>query len=243
MTRRLSAAARRAQLVETAIGIAEDSGVASIRLRDVATKADVSLGTLHHFFPSKSELMTSVARALTDQLSAAVTSADWFDTWGVRGVEGLNQLMSMSLSALWQTVEQTPNRQLVTYEMTTYALRAGDETDVAGIARQQYADNTTEVAQMLAAMAEVTGTRWTVPLDHLAPLVLTFIDGMVLRWLVDHDAATAETMRAMVARFIESLAVIDESAALDADDTLSPQSPAEGGLGPTIGSDPDDSYL
>ncbi|MGW0035953.1 TetR/AcrR family transcriptional regulator [Gordonia sp. NPDC003376] len=208
MTRsRLTAAARRAQLVDVAIAVAEEGGVSAVRLRDVAQRAEVSLGTLHHFFPTKTQLMTSVARALSDELLDSIAVGVRLDTWDRPGVAGLEGLLTASLDALWHTVEQTANRQLVTYEMATHSLREGEDAGIAELVRSQYDANTERVCALLATMAEVTGTTWSVPVTSLGPMVLTFIDGLVLQWLIHHDDEAASVQRALIVRLIVGSAV------------------------------------
>ena len=48
-----------------------------------------------------------------------------------------------------------------------------------------------ETADGLRELAELAGVEWTVPLPVLTRLLLSTIDGVVLRWLVDRDSASA----------------------------------------------------
>ena len=50
---------KRVRILETAIELAEKGGYENVRLRDVAAQAEVALGTLYRYFPSKIHLLVS----------------------------------------------------------------------------------------------------------------------------------------------------------------------------------------
>ncbi|GAA4477601.1 hypothetical protein GCM10023094_20120 [Rhodococcus olei] len=191
MLNRLPADERRAQLVESAMGIAERGGVSSVTIRAVAEEAGVSLGVVHYCFESKEALVAAMGEALVLQLSQAMryafgqAHADEAQT----GLRGLRELLHSGLSAMWPIIEATPNRQLLTYEITAYGLRqqaAGAEL-AGSIANKQYSTMDAEAVEFLERSAEHTGTRWAEPVPDLARFALAVIDGIVLRWLVDRD--------------------------------------------------------
>ena len=65
-------AERESRIVATVIELAESGGFEAVRLRDVASQADVALGTLYKHFRSKEDLLvaalTQEARDLEDRL-------------------------------------------------------------------------------------------------------------------------------------------------------------------------------
>lgn len=173
------------------MGIAERGGVSSVTIRAVAEDAGVSLGVVHYCFESKEALVAAMGEALVLQLSQALRYAfgQAHTDEAQSGLRGLRELLHSGLSAMWPIIEATPNRQLLTYEITAYGLRqqaAGAEL-AGAIASNQYATMDTEAIEFLERSAEYTGTRWTEPVPHLARFALAVIDGIVLRWLVDHD--------------------------------------------------------
>ena len=54
---------RAKRIIETAIELAEQNGYAAVRLRDIATKAGVALGTVYNRFGSKEEILVAVMAA------------------------------------------------------------------------------------------------------------------------------------------------------------------------------------
>ena len=191
MLNRLPADERRVQLVESAMGIAERGGVSAVTIRAVAEEAGVSLGVVHYCFENKEALVAAMGEALVLQPSQGLRYAfgQAHSTGAQSGLRGLRETLHSGLTAMWPIIEATPNRQLLTYEITAYGLRqqaAGAE--VAGsIAAKQYATMDAEAGEFLQRSAQHTGTRWTEPVAHLARFALAVIDGIVLRWLVDRD--------------------------------------------------------
>ncbi|WP_236565477.1 TetR/AcrR family transcriptional regulator [Nocardia sputi] len=185
----MSVEERRAHLIEAAIGLAEKKGVAGVTTRDVAQAAGVSLGVVHYCFENKDALMTELVKALSMELRDSVDANEtvWQDVGS--GKEALQKLIRAGLELMWLNIEATPERQLLTYETTTYALREGEQTPAKlAIAREQYNFNDSTVADILEHARDATGTSWSVPVQALSRFTLNVIDGVVLRWLVDDDS-------------------------------------------------------
>ncbi|WP_232110815.1 TetR/AcrR family transcriptional regulator [Nocardia wallacei] len=204
----MSVEERRAHLIEAAIGLAEKKGVAGVTTRDVAQAAGVSLGVVHYCFENKDALMTELVKALSMELRDSVETNEtvWQDVGS--GKESLQSLVRASLELLWLNIEATPERQLLTYETTTYALRESEQTPAKlAIAREQYAFNDSTVGDVLEHARDATGTEWRVPVPTLSRFTLSVIDGIVLRWLVDNDSAAVRGQLDVLAEMITSYAV------------------------------------
>lgn len=59
-------AERRRRVLDAALTLAADGGFDSVQMRDVAAAADVALGTLYRYFPSKEHLLISALKELVD---------------------------------------------------------------------------------------------------------------------------------------------------------------------------------
>jgi len=59
-------AARRERVIAAAVELASDGGYEAVQMRDVAARADVALGTLYRYFPSKDHLLIA---ALAEQVA------------------------------------------------------------------------------------------------------------------------------------------------------------------------------
>lgn len=199
----MSVEERRAHLIEAAIGLAEKKGVAGVTTRDVAQAAGVSLGVVHYCFENKDALMTELVKALSMELRDSVDADEtvWQDAG--TGKEALQKLVRAGLELMWLNIEATPERQLLTYETTTYALREGEQTPAKlAIAREQYTFNDSTVADILDHARDATKTSWTVPVATLSRFTLTVIDGIVLRWLVDDDSTAVRDQLDLLSRMV-----------------------------------------
>ncbi|QIS08626.1 TetR family transcriptional regulator [Nocardia arthritidis] len=207
MSSRLSVEERRAHLIEAAIGLAEKKGVAGVTTRDVAQAAGVSLGVVHYCFENKDALMTELVKALSMELRDSVDANEtvWQDVG--TGKEALQKLIRAGLELMWLNIEATPERQLLTYETTTYALREGEQTPAKlAIAREQYNFNDTTVADILDHARDATANQWSVPLSSLSRFTLNAIDGLVLRWLVDNDSESVRAQLDLLSEMIANFA-------------------------------------
>ncbi|WP_280195496.1 TetR/AcrR family transcriptional regulator [Nocardia farcinica] len=203
----MSVEERRAHLIEAAIGLAEKKGVAGVTTRDVAQAAGVSLGVVHYCFENKDALMTELVKALSMELRDSVDAdeAVWQDVGS--GKDALQKLVRAGLELMWLNIEATPERQLLTYETTTYALREGEQTPAKlAIAREQYTFNDSTVADILDHARDATGTQWSVPVQTLSRFTLNVIDGLVLRWLVDNDSAAVRDQLDLLAEMVAGYA-------------------------------------
>jgi AcrR family transcriptional regulator len=175
---------RRRQLVEAGLTIAERDGVAGVTVRRVAAEAGVSLGLVSYCFGSKEELTLAMATQIVQELAEHSDPG----AGGDPATNGIGDVLRGALARMWLQVERTPGRQLLTYEITTLALR---EPGLEDVARRQYATTVALAADVLERAAQTAGVTWTRDLDHVAGLVVMAIDGATLRWLVDHDSDAA----------------------------------------------------
>ncbi len=215
---------RRRQLVEAGLTIAERDGVANVTVRRVAAEAGVSLGLVSYCFGSKGELTLAMATRIVEELvehsdpgpaiepveALAVSSLpgdldrtqDPPDPADERAPDGIGAVLRGALAGLWQQVERTPGRQLLTYEITTLALRDQSLQDVA---EQQYKATVILTVDVLERAARSAGVTWTRDLDEVAGLVVMAIDGATLRWLVDKDSGAALTRLGDVADLLTTM--------------------------------------
>lgn len=152
--------------------------------------------------------MTELVKALSMELRDSVDANEtvWQDVG--TGKDALQNLVRAALELMWLNVEATPERQLLTYETTTYALREGEQTPAKlAIAREQYTFNDSTLADIMEHAREATGTQWSVPVGTLSRFTLATIDGIVLRWLVDNDSAAVREQLDLLAGMVCSLAV------------------------------------
>lgn len=91
-------AARPQELLEAALDLFVEKGLAATRAEDVAHRAGVSKGTLYLYYPSKDELFKAVVRThLSDAISAGDELADQFGG-------STSELLSLLAETWWNRV-------------------------------------------------------------------------------------------------------------------------------------------
>ncbi|MBF6299410.1 TetR family transcriptional regulator [Nocardia amamiensis] len=110
------------------------------------------------------------------------------------GLRALRVLLHAGISAYWPLVKATPIKQVRSYEMTVQALRtnweAGNSCLPDPIAAAFYRDKDAEVTAFLELCAERSQTQWLEPVESIASLVVSLVQGTVLRWLADCNDET-----------------------------------------------------
>ena len=192
--KRLPIAERREQLVEAAIAVASRDGIDAATVRAVAAEAGVSLGVVHYCFQDKDELLDAMAHQITRQnLSQSLLEMP------AHGDPAT--IVEHALDLLWSGISATRGSQLLSYELTTYAMR---HPEVRQVAVNQYVVSHEAARQFLAAMGKAGGIEWTLPLEVMARLVVMMTDGVVLAWLADGDDAAARRTLGVFAEFLAS---------------------------------------
>jgi AcrR family transcriptional regulator len=68
--------ARRERILDAAVELASEGGYDAVQMREVADRADVALGTLYRYFPSKVHLLVTAMGRTFSELSESVQTAD-----------------------------------------------------------------------------------------------------------------------------------------------------------------------
>ncbi len=178
---RVPANERRAELVQAAISVATREGLAATTTRRIAQELGISVGIVHYCFRSKEELLHEVIRVIAEAQVVAARSAI------VPGGD-VEESVRNAFLGFWQLVETTPEAQLLTYELTSWALR---NAETEPLAREQRASQLAGIEAILEEISAATGVTWKVPAEQLARMTLAITDGVTLGWLVDRDTASA----------------------------------------------------
>lgn len=99
-------AERRTTILDAVLTLVPKLGAGSVRLKDIAAEAGISVGALQHYFETRDDLLEAAfahhARRVVDGVSAAITTGD--SPWGqVRSlIERVSMVNDVELrSALW----------------------------------------------------------------------------------------------------------------------------------------------
>jgi AcrR family transcriptional regulator len=188
---------RRADLVQAAIQVATREGLAATTTRRIAQELGISVGIVHYCFRSKEELLHEVIRVIAEAQVVAARSA-------IAPGGDLATSVRNAFLGFWQLVEATPEAQLLTYELTSWALR---NAETEPLAREQRASQLAGIEAILAEISKATEVEWKVPAEQLARMTLAVTDGVTLGWLVDRDTASAVQILETFAEQLLGLAV------------------------------------
>jgi AcrR family transcriptional regulator len=194
---RMSASERRELLVEAAIRVMTRDGVTKATTRAIAAEAEMPLGVFHYAFRSKQELMTMVTETIARQSKAEIDAAVLGD-----GPPELLDLVLAGVGAYFDHVVQHPLEHLVTYELTTNALRDEELLDVA---KRQYEYYLEQNAALLEALGELLGLEFTAPLPIVNRYIFSVMDGLALNWLAKGDEEEARAVLDLLARTLTTL--------------------------------------
>jgi AcrR family transcriptional regulator len=193
----MSAEDRREQLVAAAIRVMTRDGVVKATTRAIAAEAGMPLGVFHYAFRSKAELMAVVTRTIAQQSKTEIDAATLSGT----DAEPY-ELVLAGLCAYFDHVVSHSDAHLVTYELTTTALR---DTELEDVAKRQYDYYLEENEQLLAAVAELMGFEFTEPIPVVSRYVFSVMDGLALNWLARGDEEQARKVIELTARTILTL--------------------------------------
>ncbi len=198
----VSAQQRRRELIDAAIRVTADVGLAAASTRAICAEAGVQQSVFHYCFSSKEELL----RELTREVVAGVVETA---VGNLKPGADVEESLFRGLMGLWETVSRQPEKQLVFYELTVGALRAPDRSDIA---EWQYREYFASTGTFLVRLAETAGVEWTVPIPVLSRMVTTAIDGLILGWLADGRVDEVEASLASFAKVFAGLAAVAPAA-------------------------------
>ena len=194
---RMSAADRREQLVMAAIRVMTRDGVVRATTRAIAAEAGMPLGVFHYAFRSKAELMAVVTETIAQQSKAEIDAATMSGS-----TDDPYELVVGGLCAYFDHVVGHPHEHLVTYELTTTALR---DSELEEVAKRQYDYYLEENEKLLLAVAELMGFEFTEPVPVVNRYVTSVMDGLALNWLARGDEEEARAVVELVARTLVTM--------------------------------------
>jgi AcrR family transcriptional regulator len=157
------------KLIEGAMRVLEEEGIAGTTTRRIAEAADVRLATLHYHFKDKDALLFAVLEEITVRMEAFLVQ----DT---KLADNLNQSIEQLIWALWRLVKQTRNLQILQFELTMYAVR---DPETAWLAERQYEAYYKKYERILLNYkgCQLTGQ----DVRHLAQFLLAGLDGILVQ--------------------------------------------------------------
>jgi AcrR family transcriptional regulator len=190
--RRLDREQRQRQLVDAYVGLIATNGYANTSLRDLAARANISLGTLLHHFEAKEELLVatlvSVAHGFLVRMRAAVAGSD----------DPAEQLRSL-VRALFEPEADEGWRVWIAF---WHEAAINSELGAAASAQTEQAE------AVIAGVIEDGRRRGTLVVDDpgvVADEFAALIDGVALRLFGESGPWSRERAIALLDRFVARL--------------------------------------
>lgn len=181
MARAITVSERRADILAAAIRVLARDGIAETTTRKIAAEANVNQAMLRYYFGSKDELLFAVLQEMMQTIKEVVLA-------GMPTHGELRAIIAESIKAFWLHVEETPELQVMQYELTLYALR---NPASAWLAKQQYDGYCTLVETLFQQHFTVTHMPCALPFAELARFVIAGLDGIILQFISDRDTKRA----------------------------------------------------
>jgi len=211
---RMSAAQRRELLVEAAIRVMTRDGVARATTRAIAQEADMPLGVFHYAFRSKQELMAMVVQTIARRSRAVMDEAVFSGE-----TDEVSEIVKAGMLAYFNHVIDHPLEHLVTYEVTTSALR---DPELESVAKEQYDYYLEDNEQLLTAGAELLHLDVLGELPVITRMVFSLMDGLAFNYLARGGKETACDVIDLAAVLFSQLARPREEPSGEADLTAQP---------------------
>lgn len=192
---RMSVDDRRSALVHAGLRVINRHGIAAATTRAITAEADMPLASFHYAFRSRDELMSEVISLVVENASLAAFAS-------MEPGSDFRAAVRSGLQAYFDTVLGDPGNEQVMFELMNFALRTPELHDMPA---RQYAIYHDTTRSLLVAGADHCGVAFTMPVDDIARLVVTFTDGITLAWLADRDTDAATRMLDLAADAVTAL--------------------------------------
>jgi AcrR family transcriptional regulator len=193
---RIPASERRAALVQAALRVVSQRGIAHATTRAIVAEAGMSLASFHYAFDSRDELIDELIATVVAREQEAVLPDD---------LEGhdLHELLEAGMLRYFDHLRADPEHEQAMLELTQYALRSPERHPLAVAQYDKYSELG---ARSLVAAAELAGARWTTPVEQVARVLIAFTDGLTLTWLVTRDDDVARAVARAAADALSRMA-------------------------------------
>jgi AcrR family transcriptional regulator len=173
---------RRTQIIEAALRVLLREGITEATTRKITAEAGVNGATLNYYFGSKDNLLMAVLEKILREGEALIWQS-------VRTDQGLRATIENYCRFMWSFVEQTPQLQLIQYELSVYAIR---HPPSSWLVKQQYEWYCRVVEAVFRAGSGATSEADTMLFADLAQFVVAAMDGLLLQSLADRDSTRAK---------------------------------------------------
>ncbi len=181
---RLPVEQRRAALIQAALRVISEHGLAAATTRAIVAEAGMSLASFHYAFESRDAMLGEIISTVTRSENEAVLEAVQ-----IQDATDFTETIRLALLAYLDFLVENGPREHALLELTHWALHT---ERMRRLAVDQYAAYRASAAALAEHIAGLWGYEWTEPLELIARHVVMITDGVTMNWLVDHDTEQAK---------------------------------------------------
>ncbi|MER6843727.1 TetR/AcrR family transcriptional regulator [Streptomyces platensis] len=172
MPKQVDHESRRRQIAEAVCQLADESGLEGVTLRDVAARAQVSMGAVQRCFRTKEEMLVFALGHIGERVTARVSA---------RLAASPAQSARTALGHATTEVSLLQEEQRAEARVwLAFVAQAAVSPPLAGILRTNYAGLQTVFAQLISEASDTTGP------DRAARTLLALADGLTTHVLIGH---------------------------------------------------------
>jgi len=194
---RISSVDRRLALVEAALRVIAEHGVAGATTRAIVAEAGMSLASFHYAFASRDAMMEELVAFVVENQTVAAFSS-------IRFGADIRTTVRDGLQAFFETMVADDEHERVLLELMLFAMRA---PALATLPQRQWAKFYGGATELLNAAAVNSDIVWSRPVDEVAQILVAYTDGLTLAWLANRDRTAASTVMDIAADSIAALAI------------------------------------
>jgi AcrR family transcriptional regulator len=181
------------QLTDVLLGITATRGLDQVSVREVATAAGVSIGTVQHYFATKDEMLVFAFRQVVERTRARVAGMD----------AGLGPRQALG-AALRELLPLDQERLAECRVYLAFAARAATSPALAAIQAETLSAIHAELQQALSALAACPGG--AVPDTAMqARLLLAVVDGLMFDAVSAPGTLTPADLEAALDAYLDRL--------------------------------------
>ena len=178
--------AKKIEIIHAAIRVFSEKGMVKAKMADIALEAGIGKGTIYEYFRSKEEVFASgfqiFFQGMQDQLETAISSTS-------DPVEKLRLLITMSFKSFLQ---HGSDLAMIMMDFWAEGIRNKDEKilDAVDLRKIYY-----EFRVIITAIIDngiKKGVFRKVDSHHVASVLIGALDGIMLQWIMDHEAIDIE---------------------------------------------------
>jgi AcrR family transcriptional regulator len=191
---------RRAQIVDVAIELMAERGLAEVSIRDAAGAAGVPISSITYHFGSRNGLLQEVMEAMIDRFCDRMVAA-------APSGRDLDEVLESYLTEVAGGTGYGPGHHMLLLEFTLYAARRPE----TGLARRQYESYEAAGSRVIDAICAQTGTRFQGDRTPVVRLLVALLEGTTLQQLAADDPRSARPVLAHLNEILRPHLVADGS--------------------------------